>query len=111
MYCPNCGKEMHQTSNFCIECGNCLKNDCQIIKNDKSLCPKCGSYDVSVGKKGYNSKAVGWTFAAFILGFLTVGIAWIILIFLLLTGFIGSNKTQWICKKCGCKWVENETLK
>ncbi len=106
MFCSNCGKEIPQDAKFCPECGYNLKGENNNIKDDKAHCPKCNSTDIIVGKKGYNSQAVVWTFVAIILGFLTFGVAWIVLIILLLTGFIGSNDTQWICKKCGHKWVQ-----
>ena len=110
MFCSNCGKEVFEDAKFCPECGHNLKGGNNISRDDKAHCPKCDSTDITVGKRGYNSQAIVWTFIAIILGFLTFGVAWIVLIILLLIGFIGSNETQWICKKCGYKWGQKQKL-
>ena len=108
MFCSNCGKELVKDVNFCPECGYHLKGESNVSQDDKAHCPKCDSTDIIVSNRGYNSQAVIWTFVAIILGFLTFGITWIVLLILLLTGFIGSNDVQWICKKCGYKWVQKK---
>lgn len=45
------------------------------FKNGK-ICPKCGSYNISIGQRGYS----------------------------ILTGFLGSNQTMNRCGSCGYRW-------
>ena len=108
MFCSNCGKEILQDAKFCSKCGCNLNSQSKALQDDKAHCPECNSTDIIVGKKGYNSQAGVWTMVLVILGFLTFGVTWVLAIILLLTGFIGSNDTQWICKKCGYKWVQEK---
>ena len=106
MFCPKCGNDLKENYKICPICGYNLDYNNVIKSDDKVHCPRCNSSDVIVSKKGYNTNAIGCTFVLIILGFLTFGVAWIVLIISLLTGFIGSDKLQWICKRCGNKWVQ-----
>lgn len=63
-----------------------------VNENDRRIvCPRCGSENVTCGKKGFSGKK------AIIGGLLTGGIG-------LAAGFLGSNKLQYTCLICGNVW-------
>ena len=43
--CPECGKEINDTSAFCVNCGAPLKKENPVQSNGLT-CPKCGSTNV-----------------------------------------------------------------
>lgn len=100
IYCKKCGKECSDNDKFCPSCGTKIDKN-NLINEQQLCCPKCYSTDYQIEKRGYNSDAIGWSCLAVILGFLTFGIAWVVLLFILLTGFFGANDLICICKNCG----------
>ena len=50
--------------------------------NPKITCPKCGSTNITEGTRGFT----------------------------LTTGFVGSGKFRYVCKKCGNKWKPGSML-
>lgn len=108
MFCPNCGKEIieDENINFCPECGEKIKDN--IVSKNNIHCPKCNSSNFNIEKRGYNTGAIQFGCLAVILGFLTFGIAWIVLLFILLSGCFGADEPIWICKNCGHKWEEGK---
>ncbi len=67
----------------------------KIEKEDKIKCPKCGSEQITAGKKGFSGKK------AVVGAVVTGGIG-------LLAGTIGSNDVILYCMKCGNKFKPNE---
>lgn len=67
------------------------------MEEQKVKCPKCGSYDLHSGKKGYSVKkgALGWI--------LTGGVG-------LIGGLIGANKIEITCLNCGHKFKPGEKV-
>lgn len=61
-------------------------------KDDKLRCPKCGSTQIHVDKKGYS--AGGGCCGALLIGPLG-----------LLCGQVGANKIKKTCLKCNHSWV------
>lgn len=119
MYCNHCGNEMPNGSKFCPKCGqNQTENeDIELEKEGNNLtnilqhksmhrnlaekilhkvthhnfcCPRCGSHNVHVYKRGFS-----W-----ILGF--IGLFFFFFGFLI--GFIGSNNLRYKCLDCGKEW-------
>ena len=75
-----------------------LLKQLEILKKNKSPCPKCGNKSLEIVKRGFESKK----FAIFLgLGFLLgiIGI-WIVLVIFL----IRKDKLVFKCKKCEYKW-------
>lgn len=108
MFCFNCGKEIPEKENikFCPFCGKNI--DIEVPNMDENIhCPKCGSSNFQIDKRGYDTKAIEFGCIAIILGFLTFGLSWVVLLFILLSGHFGSNKPIWVCKRCGHKWNQN----
>ena len=54
----------------------------QVSKEEKITCPRCGSTNITEGTRGFS----------------------------LMTGFIGSGKFRYVCKKCGTKWKPDSML-
>lgn len=120
MYCPNCGKELPEGSNFCPNCGNSINSptaqpqtisssdqdipspeqqNTPLVPDEKVICPKCGAtgctpqYKQNISGGGYGCLQGG-------LGALILGP------FGLLCGLCGrsvktTNNVVWLCPKCG----------
>lgn len=103
--CPSCGKEisimdsslsltpdgyklLDDKEGYC-ECGVSFT---EIRKDIRPRCPKCGSYDISIQKEGFDASSA--CCGAFLLGPLG-----------LLCGAKESNRLNSHCIKCGHKWA------
>lgn len=71
------------------------------VLSSKVVCPKCGSEDYFVTKKG-----MPWGEIAifFVINLFTLGIFIWLLIFLLPSWLANANKLEWVCCRCGHKW-------
>lgn len=119
MYCNQCGSEIPDGSKFCPKCGKTqvenkdieLQNEGKSLSNilqnkpikrnlaEKALhkmtqhnfcCPRCGSHNIHVYKRGFS-----WILG--LIGFFLFGIG-------ILIGFIGSNSLRYKCLECGKQW-------
>lgn len=89
--CPECGKEISSNASSCPFCGNPM-----IINEERHIiCPKCGSRELSVGKKGFSGTK------AFV-GAVTFGNIGV------LAGTHKSNKIVITCLKCGHQFAPGE---
>ncbi len=83
--CSFCAEEIRVEAIRCKHCGS------NLAKDDMVECPKCGSNNIFIGKKGYDASA--GCCGALLLG-----------PFGLLCGQTGANKIEKTCLNCKHKW-------
>lgn len=67
----------------------------------KVLCPKCGSDEFILQKKGFPWGEVA---ICLLLNFCTFGIFFWVIILLLPAWLSNTNQIEWVCRRCGHKW-------
>lgn len=100
--CWSCGAEFYKKVDFCAECG--AKQDVNKLlvrigaemskKHLTDICPRCGSHNIKIYRKGYNYKVGFW---GAIFGVRGAGYA----------GGFGANNTCCRCMDCGKDWETN----